>query len=354
MRRSEPRKRLIRISPTGPFSKKSPAIEARVSFVPLVFSLLFCLATFNLGTTAWAQSRVLRHEEHDTPGQTVRLGESVHLDVNLALVNVTVTDPHDRPITGLEPGNFRVFEDNIEQEVVNFSSEDVPVSIGVIFDLSGSMANKLSWAKEAAAQFLKTANLQDEGFLVGFGTYAELFSPFTNNIEELQNRLLMAPAGGSTALLDGIYLGISEMRSARNAKHALLIISDGGDNHSRYSERDLKRLLREADTQVYAIGIFEPSSYHHRTLTELNGPLLLAELTELTGGRVFTVRNPNELSQIATKIGTELHSQYILGYEPSNKTRDAHWRKITIKLGSPNGLPHLSVHAKRGYYAPAL
>jgi Ca-activated chloride channel family protein len=225
------------------------------------------------------------------------------------------------------------------------------VSIGVIFDLSGSMANNLSCAKEAAAQFLKTANSQDEGFLVGFGTHAELFSPFTDNVEELQNRLLMVRAGGSTALLDGIYLGISEMRSARNAKHALLIISDGGENHSRYSEHDLKRLLREADTQVYAIGIFEPSAYHRRTLTELNGPLLLAELTELTGGRAFTVRNPNELSGIATKIGTELHSQYILGYQPSNKTRDARWRKIAVKVRSRKGLQHLSVHAKKGYYA---
>jgi len=268
----------------------------------------------------------------------------------LALVNVSVTDAHDRPVTFLERDSFRIFEDNIEQEVVNFSSEDVPVSIGVIFDLSGSMAKNLSYAKEAAVQFFKTANSQDEGFLIGFGTHAELFSPFTSNIEELQNRLAMAPAGGSTALLDGLYLGISEMRDARNAKRALLIISDGGDNHSRYSEDDIKRLVREADIQLYAIGIFE-SGYHRRTLTELNGPLLLTELTELTGGRVFTVRNPKELSEIATKIGTELHSQYILGYQPSNKTRDARWRKIAVKVRSRNDLQHLSVHAKRGYYA---
>ncbi len=339
---------------TRSFSKKNPAIRTRILFAPLVFSLLFCLATFNLGATAWAQSQALRHEKDDTPGQRIRLGESVHVDVDLALVHVTVTDPHGHPITGLEPDNFRIFEDNIEQEVVNFSSEDVPVSLGVIFDLSGSMAKNLRYAKEAAAHFFKTANSQDEGFLIGFGTHAELFSPFTSNIEDLQNRLAMTPAGGSTALLDGVYLGISEMRSARNAKHAILIISDGGENHSRYSEDDLKRLLREADTQLYAIGIFESSAYRHRTLTELNGPLLLTELTELTGGRAFTVRNPNELSQIATKIGTELHGQYILGYHPSNKMHDARWRKITVKLRSPDGLPRLSVHAKRGYYAPAL
>jgi Ca-activated chloride channel family protein len=253
-------------------------------------------------------------------------------------------------VTFLERDSFRIFEDNIEQEVVNFSSEDVPVSIGVIFDLSGSMANKFSYAKKAAVQFFKTANPDDEGFLIGFSGHADLLSPFTNNIEELQNRLLTVSPSGSTALLDGLYLGISEMRDARNAKRALLIISDGGDNHSRYSEDDIKRLVREADIQLYAIGIFE-SGYHRRTLTELNGPLLLSELTELTGGRVFTVRNPNELSEIATKIGTELHSQFILGYQPSNKTRDARWRKITVKVRSRNGLQHLRVHAKKGYYA---
>ena len=253
-------------------------------------------------------------------------------------------------MTYLDRDNFRIFEDNIEQEVVNFSSEDVPVSIGVIFDLSGSMANKISYAKEAAIQFFKTANQDDEGFLIGFSGHAELLSPFTNNIEELQNRLLTVSPRGSTALLDGLYLGISEMRSAANAKRALLIISDGGDNHSRYSEDDIKRLVREADVQIYAIGILE-SGYHRRTLTELNGPLLLAELTELTGGHAFTVRNPNELSEIATKIGTELHNQYILGYRPSNKVRDARWRKIAVKVRSRNGLQHLSVHAKKGYYA---
>ncbi len=332
------------------FLKKNLPIGTRGSLAPLVFSIGACLATFGVGTSASAQSPVLSGRKHDTPEQQIRLGGSVHMDVDLALVNVSVTDAHDRPVTFLERDNFRIFEDNIEQEVVNFSSEDVPVSMGVVFDLSGSMANKFGSAKEAAVQFFKTANPDDEGFLIGFSGHADLLSGFTNNIEELQNRLLTVSPSGSTALLDGLYLGISEMRDARNAKRALLIISDGGDNHSRYSKEDIKRLVRETDIQLYAIGIFE-SGYHRRTLTELNGPLLLAEVTELTGGRTFTVRNPNELSEIATKIGTELHSQYILGYQPSNKTRDARWRKIAVKVRSRNDLQHLSVHAKKGYYA---
>jgi Ca-activated chloride channel family protein len=334
--------------------KKILAIGTRILVVPSIFPLLVCLATDNLGTPVFAQSLVPGDVKHDSPGREIRRAESVHVDVDLALINVTVTDPHNRPIIGLKPDNFRIFEDNVEQEVVNFSSEDVPVSIGVIFDVSGSMANKLGSAREAAVQFFNTINSQDEAFLIALSAHAELLSPFTNNIADVQNRLLTVSARGSTALLDGIYMGMSEMRSARNGKRAILIISDGGDNHSRYSEADLNRLVREADTQLYAIGIFDPSGYHRRTLEELNGPLLLSELTELTGGRAFTVRNANEASEIATKIGTELHSQYILGYHPSNKTHDARWRKVTVKVRPPDGLPRLSVRAKRGYYAPML
>jgi Ca-activated chloride channel family protein len=179
-------------------------------------------------------------------------------------------------------------------------------------------------------------------------------STFTNSVEDLQSRLLSLSAKGRTALLDAIYLGLSEMKTARNAKRALLIISDGGDNHSRYNEKDIKRLVREADTQLYSVGIFDPFEYRSRTPEELNGPSLLAEVTELTGGRAFTVENMNELPDIAAKIGAELRNQYILGYHPSNKSHDARWRKIKVKLRAPKGLPPLSIYAKTGYYAPSL
>src|SRR6202007_371424 len=237
---------------------------------------------------------------------------------------------------------------NIEQEIQYFSSEDVPISIGVIFDLSGSMVNKAGKAKEAALQFLKTANPQDEFFLVSFNDRAELISAFTNSADDLQSRLLSASGKGRTALLDAIYLGLSEMRTARNGKRALLIISDGGDNNSRYSEKDIKRLVREANTQLYSVGIFDPFANRSRTPEELNGPSLLTEVTELTGGRAFTVENLNELPDIAAKIDAELRNQYILGYRPSNKSHDARWRKIKVKLRAPKGLPPLSV------YAPSL
>src|SRR5262245_12097076 len=289
----------------------------------------------------------------NTPAKAFKAGGMLRIDVDVALVNVTVTDPYNRLVTGLDPDNFRIFEDNVEQEVVNFSAEDVPISIGVIFDFSGSMSNKVGKAREAALQFFKTANPQDEFFLVSFNERAELTSSFTNSVEDLQSRLMLTSPKGRTALLDAIYLGLSQMRGAHNAKRALLILSDGGDNHSRYNESDIKRLVKEADTQLYAIGIFDPLGSRNRTPEELKGPSLLSEITEMAGGRVCAVERLEDLPDIATKIGMELRNQYVLGYRPSNKAHDARWRKIKIKLRAPRGLPPLTVYSKTGYYAPS-
>ena len=345
---------------------KRNAMAVRVFFLPSI-AFLVCLLT-SFGSRALAQepprddskSEDLKKPEdtrkpddvkHDTPGLPVKPGELLHRDVDLALVNVTVTDPYNRLVTGLDQENFRVFEDNIEQEVMHFSSEDVPISIGVIFDVSGSMANKINKSREAAVQFFKTANPQDEFFLVSFNERAELTSVFTNSVEDLQSRMAFMAAKGRTALLDAIYLGLSQLRGAHNAKRALLIISDGGDNHSRYSESDIKRLVKESDSQLYAIGIFDPLGYRNRSPEELNGPSLLSEITDMTGGRVFAVENLNDLPDIAAKIGMELRNQYVLGYRPSNKNHDARWRKIKIKLRPPKGLPPLNIFARTGYYA---
>lgn len=329
------------------------SLRARMLCVPFLILLVAGPTIVGLAAPAFSGPLASDDIKHDTPGRPIADGQSVRIYVELALVNITVTDPYNRLVTGLELDNFRVFEDNVEQEVVTFSSEDVPISVGVILDLSGSMADKTGKAKEAAIQFFKTSNPQDEFFLIGFNEHAELLSPFTDNIEDLQSRILTASPKGRTALFDAIYLGLSEMRGAHHAKRALLIISDGGDNSSRYNEKDIKRLVREADTQLYSIGIFDPFEYRARTLEELNGPSLLSEVTELTGGRAFSVENLNELPDIAGKIGAELRNQYILGYRPSNKSHDARWRKIKVKLRVPKGLPPLTAYAKSGYYAPS-
>jgi Ca-activated chloride channel family protein len=279
-------------------------------------------------------------------------GQGIKVNVDMTLVNVTVTDPLDRLVTGLEKENFRVYEDNVEQEVLTLSSEDVPVSIGLIFDMSGSMSDKVEKAREAAVQFMRTANPQDQFFLVSFNDRAELTSGFTSSVDELQNRMMFTASRGRTALLDAVYLGLSQMRGAHNGKRALLIISDGGDNHSRYNESDIKSYLKEADCQLYAIGIFDPIGIRSRTNEELEGPSLLSEMTEMTGGRVFPVGNLGELPDIAAKIGMELRNQYVLGYKSGNAMHNGAWRKIKVKLRPPKGLPPLNVYAKTGYYGP--
>jgi Ca-activated chloride channel homolog len=289
----------------------------------------------------------------EPPASRVKASGEIKVDVDLTLVNVTVTDPLDRLVTGLEKEHFRVFENGIEQEVLTLSSEDVPVSIGLVFDMSGSMSDKVEKAREAAVQFMRTANPRDQFFLVSFNDRAELTSGFTNSVDELQNRMMFTASRGRTALLDAIYLGLSQMRGARNNKRALLLISDGGDNHSRYNESDIKNYLKEADCQLYAIGIFDPIGIRSRTPEELEGPSLLSEMTEMTGGRVFPVGNLGELPDIAAKIGMELRNQYVLGYKSSNPQHNGAWRKIKVKLRPPKGLPSLRVYGKTGYYAPA-
>ncbi len=277
----------------------------------------------------------------------------IRVDSTLVLIPVTVTDPYNRFVTGLDKDNFKIFEDKKEQEIVQFSSEDAPLSIGVVFDCSGSMGAKLEKSRLAVTQFFHTANPEDEFFLVQFNDTANLVEPFTHNLEEIQNRLTFTQSRGRTALLDAVYLALHEMKKAQNPRKALLLISDGGDNSSRYTENEIKNLVKEADVQIYAIGIYEPIGARARTPEELAGPGLLTEIAEQTGGRQYAVENLNELADIAAKIGVELRNQYILGYSPHNQDHDGKYRRVEVKLIQPRGLPALRAFWRHGYYAPS-
>jgi Ca-activated chloride channel homolog len=278
---------------------------------------------------------------------------SIRVDTTLVQINVTVTDPLNRFVTGLEKEHFRLFEDKIEQKILDFSSEDAPLSIGLVFDTSGSMGPKLQKSRQAAVQFFKTANPEDEFFLVEFNDRPELVVPFTPDTEDIQNRLEFAQSKGKTALLDGVYMAMNQMKKARNPRKAILIISDGGDNNSRYTESEIKNAVREADVQIYGIGIFEPIGSRGRTPEEQMGPGLLSEVAELTGGRSYNVENLNELADIAAKIGIELRNQYVLYYTSTNQTRDGKYRHVNVKLVQPRGLPPLKAYFRLGYYAPS-
>ncbi|HEV8524150.1 MAG TPA: VWA domain-containing protein [Terriglobales bacterium] len=327
-----------------------------------VLRLLFVSAVFVLCTilAAWAQGgdqdvhvlpRVKTPEKASQPSDPALRTHTkpIQVEVDLVLVPVTITDPLNRLVTGLEKDNFEIYEEKVQQQIRHFSSEDVPITLGVIFDISGSMGNKIEKAREAVVEFFKTANPADEFFMITFSDRPGLLADFTKSVEEIQDKLVYTIPKGRTALLDSIYLGINKMRDGEHSKKALLVISDGGDNRSRYTDREIKSMVKEADVQIYGIGIFDPSA---PTPEEMRGPQLLSEITEVTGGRTFTVDNPNELADIATKIGIELRNQYVLGYRPINAARNGRWRKIKVKILPPKGLPPLNVYAKTGYYAP--
>jgi Ca-activated chloride channel family protein len=278
-----------------------------------------------------------------------RSGERIRVDVNLVLVPLTVTDPMDRLVTGLEKDNFFIYENNHLETLKTFSSDDVPVSIGVIFDLSGSMANKVIRARDSILQFMKTSNPQDEFFVVGFNDRPELIEDFTSSTDEIEARLATVKAGHRTALLDAIYYGLNKMKQAKFERKALLVVSDGGDNRSRYTEGEVRSVVRESGVQIYSIGIFDPFA---ATTEERMGPLLLNDISNETGGRLFRVDDIAEMGDIATKISSELRHEYVLGYKPDDEKRDGKWRKVKVRLVPPAGLPQLTVHARNGYYAP--
>ena len=322
---------------------------------------LFLISAISIAPVLWGTAEAARDPQGPIAprSKTVERPEAaspkanIRVDSTLVLIPVTVTDPMNRFVTGLDKENFKVFEDKKEQEVRQFSSEDAPLSIGVIFDCSGSMGRKLDKSRQAVAQFFKTSNPEDEFFLVQFNDSADLIQPFTKNLEDIQNRLTFTQSKGRTALLDAIYLGLHEMKKAKNPRKALLVISDGGDNSSRYTEGEIKNLVKEADVQIYGIGIYEPIAARGRTPEEAQGQGLLTEIAEQTGGRQYPVDNLNELPDIAAKIGVELRNQYVLGYSPQNQDRDGKYRKVQVKLVQPRGLPQLRAFHKMGYYAPS-
>jgi Ca-activated chloride channel family protein len=315
----------------------------------------FCLPTLLLAQDDFQEVHVTPRASTDTspPPRELAAGpqtKPLKARVDLVLVPVTITDSMNRLVLGLDKENFELYENKQLQTIQHLSNEDAPISLGVIFDTSGSMKSKIDRAREAAVEFFKTANPQDEFFMITFGDTPEVISDFTTSIEDIQSNLVYALPKGRTALIDAVYMGLIKMRQARNTKKALLIISDGGDNHSRYTEHELTDLVKEADVMIYAIGVYDS---YFATDEERLGPSLLSEISEITGGRAFTFDSPRELTDTAIKIGVELRNQYVLAYRPTALHRDGKWHKIKVKIKVPKGLPSLHLYTKQGYYAPA-
>jgi len=275
----------------------------------------------------------------------------LRIDSSLVLIPVHVTDPIGKPVTGLTADDFHVYEDRVEQKVATILTDDAPVSIGFLFDASGSMKAKMKKASEAAAAFFRTTNAEDEFFLIQFNDKARLMEPFTSDSEQVYQQIAHARPTGRTTLMDAIYMAVGQMKKARHMRKALVILSDGGDNWSRRSAREIRSALIESDVQVYAMGIFDSDLSTKHSDEEKYGPQLLDEITELTGGRHYPVPSIDQLPGISEKIGRELRSQYVLGYYPTNPERDAKYRQVVVKLDAPNARERL--YYRRGYYAPA-
>lgn len=279
---------------------------------------------------------------------------SLRVQSSLVLIPVTVIDSSNHFVTGLQKENFKIFEENQPQEVVAFSCEDSPISVGLVFDSSGSMARKVDSARRAVGEFLRLSNPGDEFLLVRFSSNAMLVQPFTRNIQEIQEELDDSQPFGRTALLDAVYRAIHEMKKAHNPRKALLLISDGGDNHSRYTENEVKRLVRESDVQIYTVGLYGSLPERLWAPEERSGPGLLRWLAAQTGGGYFGIKDIKELPAVAARIGLELRNQYVLGYSPSNALRDGRYRRVDVKVEEPAPAERPPrAYWRSGYYAPS-
>jgi Ca-activated chloride channel homolog len=275
----------------------------------------------------------------------------LRVDSALVLIPAHVSHAWGDPVTGLTAGRFHIFEDDVEQTVASFSAEDAPLSIGLLFDASGSMRNKMDKACEAAATFFRTTNADDEFFLVEFSGRVKVSVPFTPDANELYQRITHIKPSGQTPLFDAIHVGLKQMKGARNARKALVILSDGGDNWSTHTFHQIRDALVESDVQVYAMGIFDdPESNPHRAPEEVKGPMILDDLATLTGGRLFTVGELEDLPRIAARISRELREQYVLGYYSKNTARDGKYRRVKVTVTGE--LPGVRVYYRTGYYAP--
>jgi len=313
-----------------------------------LFAVIVVAITFPLlSAAAQVEGPITLHRRQPSADSIPQLSaNSIQIDADTVRANVTITDASGHLAPNLQKENFRLFEDNVEQKILTFSRKDAPASIGLLFDTSGSMSDKMVASRHAVAQFLQNSNPKNEFFLVSFNNRPDLKSGFTSDIEQLQERTMSLKPRGRSSLLDAIYFGMAQMKSARHDRHILLVISDGGDNYSQHNETEIRNLLRESDCQLYGLGFFDT---HHASSMTKDGqdPRPLSELAETTGGHVFQAANLWELLDLSGNLGVEMQRQYVIGYKPSDPRPDS--RRIKISL-TPFNDWHLMTHARTGYY----
>ncbi|MBD0369267.1 MAG: VWA domain-containing protein [Pyrinomonadaceae bacterium] len=329
--------------------KRSRAIQ-----IALITSLALLLVAALAPTLSTAQQKKTQDAvpQPTPPGkQDGRpAGEVEVINTDLVTLTVTVTDQYGRYVSGLQQNAFKVFDDKEEQEITYFSDDDAPVSVGIVFDLSGSMSgDKISRARQALSRFIETSHNSDEYFLIGFNNRAQLLMERTRDGDAVLNKLTFVQTKGQTALYDACYLGVEKVQRGAHPKRAIILISDGQDNDSRYTFSEVRKLLKESDVVLYGIGILggnDPGSNEG-----MLGQSILDELSSVSGGKAFFPNSAAEMDEIFERIALELRHQYSIGYKPKNFANDGKWHKLKVKVTPPRGLPRLFVRNRDGYYA---
>ena len=325
--------------------------------------VLLCVVTLFPAARFWAQSlddvhispRMKASAADAIPGvmstdspPTLDHTKPLRSSVDLVLVPVTVSDSSNRSVITLKRQDFSLYEEDRLQEIRYFSSETEPVSVAILLDVSKSMTDKIETERAAIVEFFNNAHPQDEYFAIAFSDRPRVLATPADSIDTAEQRLMAVQPGGPTAMLDAVYLAVSELRTARYKRKAILIVSDGGDNASRYSLREIKSLVRESDVVVYAIGLFE--TFFVNTIEERLGKKWLSEITDVTGGRTITVDKRSKVPEAAATISRELRNQYVLGYRPPRPLTDK-WRRIKVRINSSADYGRLRAYYKEGYYA---
>lgn len=315
--------------------------SARFS-LPLGLMLLFVCAS-----TAFSQTPT------PTPTPSI-VGDNKPIIINedVVTLNVTVTDSYGRFVSGLKKNAFTVFDDDEQQEIEFFSDEDAPASVGIVFDVSGSMkGDKIARAREALSKFIETSHPRDEYFLIAFNKRAQLLLDRTRDGDAVLSKLTLVQPKDNTALYDAVYLGTEKVMRGVHQKRAVILISDGQDNNSRYTFNDVKKQLKESDVTVYAIGILGGGD--NGSLGAM-GQAYLDELTSVTGGASFYPKTNAEMDEIFERIALELRHQYSIGFRPKNFINDGKWHKLKVKVKPPRGLPKLFIRTREGYIANTI
>jgi Ca-activated chloride channel family protein len=286
----------------------------------------------------------------DQPKKNKDSDFTLNVNVDLRLLHVSVQDERGQIIKGLKKDDFAVFEDKVQQDLSLFREEDVPVSMGLVIDNSGSMRTKRERVNKAAMTFVKTSNPQDEIFLINFNDQVYIDQDFTKNQDDLKDVLDTLDARGGTSLYDAIYLSLEHIREGKEDKKVLLLISDGEDRDSRYKYDSVLEFARESHASIFVIGLFDKEG--ERSRAQVKAAKHLQELADDTGGRYYFPESVDAVEAICTQVAHEIRNQYTLGYKPTNTRRDGTWRTVTVKLNNTKSSKKVVARTKRGYYAP--